>query len=121
MDYRDRHVVVTGGTGALGTAVVGALLKAGAVCHVPYRSESEAKRFPHADNKMVSLAALRDLADEAAVTDFYGGFDQLWASIHDNAAESYTAPANDFAVARNAHGIAEVDFVAPHIGQTFQY
>jgi len=33
--YRDRHVVVTGGTGALGTAVVGALLEAGAVCHVP--------------------------------------------------------------------------------------
>jgi NAD(P)-dependent dehydrogenase (short-subunit alcohol dehydrogenase family) len=25
--YRDRHVVVTGGTGALGTAMVGALLE----------------------------------------------------------------------------------------------
>jgi NAD(P)-dependent dehydrogenase (short-subunit alcohol dehydrogenase family) len=82
MDYRDRHVVVTGGTGALGTAVVGALLEAGAVCHVPYRSESEAKRFPHADNKKVSLVTLRDLADEAAVTGFYGGLEQLWASIH---------------------------------------
>jgi NAD(P)-dependent dehydrogenase (short-subunit alcohol dehydrogenase family) len=68
MDYRERHVVVTGGTGALGPAVVGALL--------------EAKRFPHGDNKKVSLVALRDLADEAAVTDFYGGLDQLWASIH---------------------------------------
>ena len=82
MDYRERHVVVTGGTGALGTAVVGALLEAGAVCHVPYRSEGEAKRFPHADHKNVSLVALRDLADEAAVTAFYGGLDQLWASIH---------------------------------------
>ena len=82
MDYRERHVVVTGGTGALGTAVVGALLEAGAVCHVPYRSEGEAKRFPHGDNKKVSLVALRDLADEVAVTDFYGGLDQLWASIH---------------------------------------
>lgn len=82
MDYRERHVVVTGGTGALGIAVVGALLEAGAVCHVPYRSEGEAKRFPHADNKNVSLVALRDLADEAAVTAFYGGLDQLWASIH---------------------------------------
>jgi len=82
MDYQDRHVVVTGGTGALGTAVVGALLEAGAVCHVPYRRESEAQRFPHADNKKVSLVALRDLVDEAAVTDFYGGLDQLWASIH---------------------------------------
>ena len=82
MDYRDRHVVVTGGTGALGTAVVGALLEAGAVCHVPYRSESEAKRFPHSDNKKVSLVALGDLADEAAVTHFYSGLDHLWASIH---------------------------------------
>src|SRR6267143_341680 len=82
MDYRDRHVVVTGGTGALGTAVVGALLEAGAVCHVPYRSEGQAKRFPHADNKKVALMGLGDLADEAAVTDFYGGLDQLWASIH---------------------------------------
>ena len=36
MDYRERHVVVTGGTGALGTAVVGALLEAGAVCHVKF-------------------------------------------------------------------------------------
>jgi uncharacterized protein YbjT (DUF2867 family) len=26
--YRDRHVVVTGGTGALGSAMVGALLEA---------------------------------------------------------------------------------------------
>jgi NAD(P)-dependent dehydrogenase (short-subunit alcohol dehydrogenase family) len=82
MDYRDRHVVVTGGTGALGTAVVGALLEAGAVCHVPYRSEEQAKRFPYADNKKVSLVALGDLADEAAVTDFYDGLDHLWASIH---------------------------------------
>ncbi len=82
MDYQDRHVVVTGGTGALGAAVVGALLEGGAVCHVPYRSEGEAKRFPHRDNKNVSLVALGDLADEAAVTGFYGGLDQLWASIH---------------------------------------
>ena len=41
--FRGRHVVVTGGTGALGTAVVGALLEAGATCHVPYRSADEAE------------------------------------------------------------------------------
>lgn len=82
MDFRDRHVVVTGGTGALGIAVVGALLEAGAACHVPYRSEDEARRFPHRDHSQVSLTALGDLADEAAVTGFYGGFPKLWASIH---------------------------------------
>jgi len=82
MDYKDRHVVVTGGTGALGIAVVGALLGAGAVCHVPYRSEEEAKRFPHRKHRNVTLVTLGDLADEAAVNGFYGGLDKLWASIH---------------------------------------
>jgi nucleoside-diphosphate-sugar epimerase len=32
-------MVVTGGTGALGTAVVGRLLDAGAVCHLIYLAE----------------------------------------------------------------------------------
>jgi NAD(P)-dependent dehydrogenase (short-subunit alcohol dehydrogenase family) len=82
MSFKDRQVVVTGGTGALGIAVVGALLQAGAVCHIPYRSEDEAKRFPHREHKGVSLVALRDLADEPAVEGFYGGVSSLWASIH---------------------------------------
>lgn len=82
MTYQNRHVVVTGGTGALGVAVVGALLDAGAVCHVPYRSAEEAQRFPHRDHQRVSLTALADLADEAAVTSFYAGIEPLWASIH---------------------------------------
>ena len=82
MNFKDRQVVVTGGTGALGIAVVGALLEAGAVCHIPYRSEEEAKRFPHREHKSVSLVALGDLADESAVNGFYGDFTNLWASIH---------------------------------------
>ena len=82
MNFTDRHVVVTGGTGALGTAVVGALIDAGAACHVPYRSEDEAQRFRHRDSKQVSLVALGDLSDEAAVNTFYAGIAKLWASIH---------------------------------------
>src|SRR6185369_13826360 len=82
MDFRGRHVVVTGGTGALGIAVAGALLKAGAICHVPYRSEDEAQRFPHRGHENVSLTALGDLADEAAVNKYYDGIATLWASIH---------------------------------------
>ena len=82
MDFSDRHVVVTGGTGALGTAVVAKLIGAGATCDVPYRSEEEAKHFPHRDSKQVSLVALGDLSDEAAVNTFYGGLSKLWASIH---------------------------------------
>ena len=80
--FRDRHVVVTGGTGALGTAVVGKLIEDGAICHVPYLHEEEAKRFPHSTHKSVSLTALGNLADEAAVASYYEGLSSLWASIH---------------------------------------
>ncbi|MEJ0006683.1 MAG: SDR family NAD(P)-dependent oxidoreductase [Steroidobacteraceae bacterium] len=82
MGFQNRQVVVTGGTGALGVGVVSALLAQGATCHVPYRSEEELQHFPHRANRQVSLVALADLADEAAVTAFYGGLDPLWASIH---------------------------------------
>jgi NAD(P)-dependent dehydrogenase (short-subunit alcohol dehydrogenase family) len=82
MGYQDRHVVVTGGTGALGTAVVGALRDAGAFCHVPYRQDSEAQSFAHRNDARVHLVPCSDLADEAAVTALYDGLPQLWASIH---------------------------------------
>ena len=82
MDYRDRHVVVTGGTGALGIAVVSALVKAGATCHVPYVVAAEAERFALRGHRQVVLASVTDLADEAAVEALYGRVPQLWASIH---------------------------------------
>ncbi len=60
MDFSGKHVVVTGGTGALGTAVVGALLGAGATCTVPYVHEAEAQRFPHrGDPKVTADRGLR--------------------------------------------------------------
>ena len=71
MDFQDREVVVTGGTGALGNAVVGALWQR-APLPVPYRSPEEAQRFSHRNNAR-ALMPLADLADEAAVTAFYGG------------------------------------------------
>jgi len=79
MDFRDRHVVVTGGTGALGRAVVGALVAAGAHCHVPYRQEREKEGLP---TGALSLIPAPNLADEAAVVKLYGGLPALWASIH---------------------------------------
>jgi NAD(P)-dependent dehydrogenase (short-subunit alcohol dehydrogenase family) len=82
MDFHDRHVVVTGGTGALGTAVVSALLERGATCHLPYFSEEEAQRFAHRGHAQVSLTALGNLADEARVASYYQGISRLWASIH---------------------------------------
>jgi NAD(P)-dependent dehydrogenase (short-subunit alcohol dehydrogenase family) len=81
MDFRDRHVVVTGGTGALGSALVGALLEAGAVCHVPWMRETELQRFPHRANMHMRLVEA-DLADEASVAQLFDGAPRLWASIH---------------------------------------
>jgi len=82
MDYRDRHVVVTGGTGALGSAVVAGLIEAGAVCHIPYINAGEVERFPLRSHGRVALAGKVELSDEAAVRRFYEGLPQLWASIH---------------------------------------
>ena len=80
MDFDNRTVIVTGGTGALGRAVVGALLAAGARCRVPYIVDAEAALFPHKDN--VTLVQGCDLAEEAGVARLYDGVNDLWASIH---------------------------------------
>jgi len=82
MDYRNRHVVVTGGTGALGTAVVGSLVEAGATCHVPYVVAAEAERFALRDHSNVKLIECRSLSEEADVVRLYGTVSQLWASVH---------------------------------------
>ena len=81
MDFSGKQVVVTGGSGALGTAVVGRLLEAGAACTVPYVHEAEAERFPHRGNAKVKLVGVTDLADEAMVAKVYGGI-APWVSIH---------------------------------------
>jgi NAD(P)-dependent dehydrogenase (short-subunit alcohol dehydrogenase family) len=82
MDFRDRHVVITGGAGALGTAVVTALVEAGAICHVPCFNEAEAQRFSLRDHKQVKVVIAGNLADEAVVERAYQGIAPLWASIH---------------------------------------
>jgi NAD(P)-dependent dehydrogenase (short-subunit alcohol dehydrogenase family) len=81
MTFTGKLVLVTGGTGALGAAVVGALLERGAQCVVPYRDEGEARRFAQRDNKNVKLVAAGDLADETVVDGLYRDL-RLWASIH---------------------------------------
>jgi NAD(P)-dependent dehydrogenase (short-subunit alcohol dehydrogenase family) len=82
MDFRDRHIIVTGGAGALGTAVVTTLIEAGAICHVPCFDEAEAKRFRLRDHKQVVVVIAGNLADEAIVNRVYQGIAPLWASIH---------------------------------------
>jgi NAD(P)-dependent dehydrogenase (short-subunit alcohol dehydrogenase family) len=82
MDFHDRHIVITGGAGALGTALVGALIEAGATCHVPCMDEAEAQRFALRANKQVKLVVTGSLTDEAAVSRLYRPISPLWASIH---------------------------------------
>jgi NAD(P)-dependent dehydrogenase (short-subunit alcohol dehydrogenase family) len=82
MDFNGRHIVVTGGAGALGTAVVAALVEAGGLCHVPCFDEAEAQHFRLRGHKQVILTVAGNLADEAAVGRAYQGTAPLWASIH---------------------------------------
>jgi NAD(P)-dependent dehydrogenase (short-subunit alcohol dehydrogenase family) len=82
MDFRDRHIVVTGGAGALGTALVEALIGQGALCHVPCFDEAEAERYKFRGHKQVTLTITGSLADEKPVARLYEGIASLWASIH---------------------------------------
>ncbi len=77
LDFTDRHVVVTGGTGALGAAVVQSLIDSGAVCHVP-----ELHPPTGAVHERVHIQSPIDLTDESAVSRFYGSLPSLWASVH---------------------------------------
>ena len=72
-------VVVTGGTGFLGSAVCERFLSAGSDVHVAWLHEAERDRFPHAERCTMHQV---DLTDESAVEAFYAGFDGLAASIH---------------------------------------
>lgn len=80
MDFSDRHVVVTGGTGGLGKAVVNRLVASGARCHLPHPDPDTA--IPGLEGAAITLYPGLDLTDEAAVTGFYEGLPPLWASIH---------------------------------------
>jgi NAD(P)-dependent dehydrogenase (short-subunit alcohol dehydrogenase family) len=82
MDFSNKQVVVTGGTGALGSVVVAGLIKAGARCRVPYILDAEAAQFPLREDKRIELINVTDLAEEPEVEKLYDGVAGLWASIH---------------------------------------
>ncbi|NWG26123.1 MAG: SDR family NAD(P)-dependent oxidoreductase [Pseudorhodoplanes sp.] len=81
-DFAGRNVVVTGGTGALGTALVGALLEAGAICHIPCRTARDVENFALRQHAGVRLYPGIELSDEALVSKLFEGAGGLWASIH---------------------------------------
>ena len=85
-DFAGKHVVVTGGTGALGRSAVEAFLAAGAFCHVPHRGAAPAE-MPRSER--LRLVGAVELADEAHVMRFYAELPDLWASV--NAAGGFAA------------------------------
>ena len=82
MDFSDTHVVVTGGTGALGAAVVHRLLEGGATCHIPNFDAGEIAHFPMKGDPRIFMTSGIDLTDETVVQNYYGALPDLWASIH---------------------------------------
>ena len=78
-----RLVIVTGGTGALGTAVAQHLLDQGARVVIPAYDKRDLERSSLADHDRVTLVAVGDLADESRVDRFYQDHGEgLWASVH---------------------------------------
>jgi NAD(P)-dependent dehydrogenase (short-subunit alcohol dehydrogenase family) len=81
MPLIDHTIVVTGGTGALGTAVVARLLQDRANVVVPVLERETPHRFPFAGHERVTLVHGVDLDDEAQVVELYADVPSLWASI----------------------------------------
>src|SRR3954467_15945345 len=75
-----KRIVVTGGAGFLGQAVVRALLDEGANVEATWHAESEQKPLPPATDRL-RLHRL-DVSDESAVTAFYASLPDLWGSVH---------------------------------------
>lgn len=76
-----KHIIVTGGTGFLGSAIVRRFLDSGAICHVMWKFEAELDHFALREHERVSLHQV-DVTNEEQVNAFYQGGDSLWASIH---------------------------------------
>jgi len=90
----NKHVIVTGGTGALGSAVVAQILEQGAHVWIPCYEGIDVELDSH---ERVHQTANVDLSNEAAVKEFFSAMPSLWASVH---------VAGGFAMA----GIAETTF-----------
>lgn len=81
-EFQGRAVVVSGGGGALGQAVVSRLLAAGANVHVPAHDESDTDALSRLESPQLHIAPSVDLSEEAHVTAFYEGVADLYASVH---------------------------------------
>ena len=82
ISFDGRRVMVTGGTGSLGTAVVRAVLEGGGEAVVPVFDRAELERFPFAEEPRVRLVLDADLTDAGAVDSVFEAAGEVWASVH---------------------------------------
>lgn len=86
LDFTNKHIVITGGTGALGSAVTEQLLSTGAKCSIPCFNKSELDDFEYEGHKNLYIKVGVDLTDEGATQDFYAKAIErngsLWGSLH---------------------------------------
>ncbi len=86
IEFNDLHVVVTGGTGGLGSVVVNELLEMGAKVSIPVHNEAHIDRLEFAESGRVNIVPGVDLTDEEATQSFYDEavlkFGKLWASLN---------------------------------------
>jgi NAD(P)-dependent dehydrogenase (short-subunit alcohol dehydrogenase family) len=76
LELEEKRIVVTGGDGGLGRAVVEAFVAGGAVCYLPQRSASAGSR------PGVEVFPGVDLSREPEVIAFYARLPPLWGSVH---------------------------------------
>src|ERR1051325_4665303 len=72
-----KQVIITGGDGGLGRAVVEAFAAAGATCHLPTLAAAGGEA-----RAGVRITGKVDLTDDGAVTAYFAGLPPLWASVH---------------------------------------
>lgn len=82
MPFQNRLVVVTGGAGALGQAVVAHLLDRGARVVAPCRDVAEQQALSPRAGPTLDRPLLADLTEESTVDALYNRIDPPWASLH---------------------------------------
>jgi NAD(P)-dependent dehydrogenase (short-subunit alcohol dehydrogenase family) len=82
LEFEGQEVMITGGTGALGRAVVRQLLEGGARCVIPVYDDRELEGFPFPNHERVQFVRDVDLTSEADVARAFAVAKRVDASIH---------------------------------------
>src|SRR5699024_2221828 len=85
-NFTDKHIIVTGGTGSLGSSVTKILLNEGAKVSIPCLKESELDDLTFREHENIFIQTGLNLTNEAAANGFYKSAVQqqgtLWSSVN---------------------------------------